>query len=144
MFILGNDDLKIFDEQVNDSILDRAYLKNLAKESISINDFRFHGFDLVQDAPFLVKDRFRRDLANKEQEPKTLRGNISSKEGFIELDWAKEFYSKLSLEEELDKIIIDPENHYEIMAIHQPPFGCNLANVRSRKDVGSKAVKIFI
>lgn len=143
LFILGNDDLKIFDDSTNGYISAFSYIKNLALQPVVVNGFNFYGFDLVKDAPFLLKDRFRRDLTSHEQEPETVDGILSNQNGFDNIDWTKEYYLRLSLEDELNKIKLD-KNENNIFVIHQPPSGYDLSKVYSGKDVGSKAVKYFI
>jgi Icc-related predicted phosphoesterase len=143
LIMLGNDDLKIYDNQFQELINQFTNVKNIANHCIQFDKYEFIGFNLVKDAPFLLKDRFRRDEI-EDTESATEKGILSSINGFNEINWKEKYLELASLEEELDKLPNPKDYSNTVYVIHQPPASISMATIFGQKDVGSSAVKNFL
>jgi len=145
LILPGNDDFKILDPLFEKTINKYPqYCHNIANKKMELFGFSFIGFNLVQDAPFLLKDRFRKDLIVGSFGPATNDGIYSVESGFRKINWVEEYYSLPSLEEEMELLPV-PQNYQQtIYIIHQPPKECTLAIIYGGKDVGSIAVQNYL
>jgi len=58
---LSNDDLRIFDEQFEETCRKFTFIVNLERRKYTIAGYEFVGMNLVVDYPFRLKDRCRKD-----------------------------------------------------------------------------------
>ncbi|PKK86559.1 MAG: phosphoesterase [Thermoplasmata archaeon HGW-Thermoplasmata-1] len=141
----GNDDLKIFDRIFDEVCEKHSMAENIAQRKADIGGYEVIGMDLVQDYPFGLKDRCRRDTADFVHPEQWCRAVLSTPAGWCNIpDW-KEYAKKLpTLAEELE-MLPKPENPKKaIYVIHMPPEGLGLDICLDRRGVGSKAVYEFL
>lgn len=146
-FIMGNDDLSCFDKIIDNYIKNLIYVKNIAnKKPNFIDDVEIHGFNLVCDYPFLLKDRCRKDI-DDDSSIKTLNGYISKDINNFKYvkDWKKYINRLNTIEDELFRQVkIKDTNKFNILVAHMPPCNLSLDTCTDGRCVGSKAVYNFI
>lgn len=143
--MLGNDDLKAFDN-IFLKVLDKyQHVHNLAQSMIKLNGFYFVGMNWVQDYPFRLKDRCRKDSENFMFPMQFGTGLLSNATDYDEIpNWHEYAASLPTIEEELDRLPQPKEIRKAIYVIHTPPYRCGLDVCMNGDEVGSKAVYNFI
>ncbi len=141
---LGNDDLRVFDQEFDDACNRFEYVHNIPQRKIEIGGLEFIGFNLVKDYRFQLKDRCRMDSNESDFPKQNGPGLISTLDGMKEIvDWPLYAKSIPTIEDEL-KNLIKPNNIKKaVYIVHQPPFGIGLDVREDDGQVGSKAVYDF-
>ncbi len=144
--MLGNDDLKIYDELFDKKCRVFKYIKNIAQKKVSINGYEFIGFNWVNDYPFQLKDRCRRDFEGFALEHQFGPGMLSTEKGYIEVfpTWKELIKTLPTMEDELNKLpqISNPDK--TIFISHMPPNKVELDVCQDGRQVGSKSVYNYI
>lgn len=143
--ILGNDDLKIFDDVLEETCKKHSYAANLAQRKFKVGDFEFIGMNFVKDYPFLVKDRCRIDMKNHAFENQYKTGLLSTPVGWEKMDDWSDYKKTLStIEDELNRLPLPEKMENAIYVIHMPPSRLGLDWCFDGREVGSEAVYRFL
>ena len=144
--MLGNDDLRIFDDLFERLCMRYPFIVNLAQRKYKIENFEFIGFNLVVDYPFRLKDRCRMDTADYVFQPQHGTGVLSvPPNGWQELDdWPSYARTFPTIEEELNRLVLPENMENAIYVIHMPPYGIGLDKIYRGSEHGSKAVYNFL
>lgn len=123
---LGNDDLEYLD----------IFCPTI---NTNIDDISIVSSPMVQDIPFLLKDRVLPD--NDNSVPKTEIGLFydSSRQIYKSVDWEKHYLDRGTLKYHLEQLPVS-----DIYVLHQPPNHLGLARLHDNADVGSQAVYDFL
>lgn len=145
-FIPGNEDLKMYDDELKDIIKDLAYIKYVDNNLTEIDGHEILGLSVCPDFPFKIKDRMRRDKDNFKSPEQMDPPEISTKEnGLVKIASSQEYIDSLpTIEEEL-KSLAKPKNaNNSIYVIHAPPSKIGLDACGEMYYAGSDAVYDFI
>lgn len=131
VFILGNDDCKVFDPEMIEICSKFEYVHLLQQSKIEINGFDFVGFDLVCDYPFGIKDRCRMDNPDFEfPEQRSTPGYAVKKEHGVGWDNIEDWFETArrlpTLEDELKALVKPRDMRKAIYVMHMPPAGIGL------------------
>ena len=143
--LLGNDDLRVYDEQFDEICSRHPMAANLAQARLEVDDFDLIGLNWVVDYPFRLKDRCRMDTESYRFGPQLGSALLSRPDGFEDVpDWPTQARSWPTIEEELDRLPSPRKPETAIYVIHMPPANLGL-DVCGRGDaVGSETVYRFI
>lgn len=143
--LLGNDDLKIFDDLFDKTCRKFFRIMNLAQRGYEIDGFEFIGMNYVADYPFRLKDRCRRDTASYVTGRQFGTALLSSNNGWQEIEnWPEYIKALLPLEDELELLPTLQKLSRSVYVIHMPPSKLGLDVCANGERVGSDAVYKFI
>ena len=155
MGMLGNDDVKTMDDELQKITDGSVRLFNLAGRRVDLGGYSFIGMNSVTDYPFTLKDRCREDTRGSGPCP-VQRGPafLSVGTGFRRVDdWEAYLRSVPSIDSELC-LLPEADPDKAVYVIHEPPYGIEL-DVTARgatsdgrlirgDSVGSRAVAAFL
>ena len=143
--MLCNDDLMIFDE-IFDKICDKyKYIISIAQRKFTIGNYEFIGLNWVNDFPFPLKDRARKDTEDFNFPKQFGKPVLSTLDGWKKIDdWYSLADSLPTIEEELNQLIKPKSMKNAVYIIHTPPSYLGLDVCNDGREVGSKAVYKFI
>ncbi len=143
--LLGNDDLRVYDERFDEICSRHPMAANLAQACLEVDDFDLIGMNWVVDYPFRLKDRCRMDTEDYRFGPQLGSALLSRPDGFEDVpDWPTQARSWPTIEEELDRLPSPRKPETAIYVIHMPPANLGLDVCGSGDGVGSEAVHRFI
>ncbi len=143
--LLGNDDLRVCDEQFDGICSRHPMTANLAQARLELGDFDLIGMNWVVDYPFRLKDRCRMDTESYRFGPQLGSALLSRPDGFEDVpDWPTRARSWPTIEEELDRLPSPRKPETAIYVIHMPPANLGLDVCGRGNAVGSEAVHRFI
>jgi Icc-related predicted phosphoesterase len=143
--LLGNDDLRIYDELLERVCADSSYVKNIAQKTVQIGDCEFTGMNWVVDYPFRLKDRCRKDTTDYKIKNQLGTALFSTRDGWKEIkDWQAHLDNLPTIEDELKKLERPSELSKSIYIIHAPPSGLGLDVCSNGFKAGSVAVHNFL
>jgi len=143
--MLGNDDLRIYNEQFDKMCSHYPLVTNLAQSRLEVDEFDLIGMNWVVDYPFRLKDRCRRDTENYRPDWQLGTGLLSQPDGFEDVpDWPAQMRAWPTIEEELNCLPLPRNPETAIYVIHMPPAGLRLDMCGSGDTVGSEAIHQFI
>ncbi|MFX1479379.1 MAG: metallophosphoesterase [Promethearchaeota archaeon] len=145
--LLGNDDLRIFDDLFQKTCDKYSYVVNLAQNKFQIegSKYEFIGMNWVTDLPFGLKDRARKDTEDFEFPKQIGRQYLSTPDGLNRLeDWFSYADSLPTIKEELENLVKPSNMNNAIYIIHHPPSGLDLDVCYDGRRVGSKALYRFL
>ncbi len=143
--MVGNDDLRIFDELYQKTCDKYLSVVNLAQNKFDLDNYEFIGFNWVVDYPFELKDRCRKDTEDYVFQEQYGSGLLSTSEGFKMItDWISYVNILPTIEEEINWLIGSTNLNRTIYVIHMPPSRLGLDVCGHGAKVGSKAVYDFI
>ncbi len=141
----GNDDLRIFDKQFEDTCNKYSFVVYLAQSKFEIGGYEFIGMNWVVDYPFRLKDRCRMDTDDYTFQEQFGTGLLSTPDGWQEIDdWFT--YAKMlpTIEEELDLLVRPVDMAKSVYVLHMPPYRLGLDKCSYGAEVGSKAIYNFL
>lgn len=142
---LGNDDLRIFDDQFDSTCGKYQDVVNLAQRKYAVGKYEFIGMNWVVDYPFRLKDRCRMDTKDYGFQMQFGAGLFSTPNGFEELpDWFAMAKTLPTIEDELDRLPKPNSMSQSIYVIHMPPSRLGLDVCGNGSAVGSKAIYNFL
>jgi len=143
--LLGNDDIKIFDDLFQTTCDKYSVVHNIAQKKVNISGFEFIGFNLVVDYPFRLKDRCRIDDNDFIFPPQHGTGLLSRFGEWKELDdWYSYAKTLPTIEEELDYLVKPDNMSKTIYVMHNSPSNLALDMCYDGRKVGSKAMYEFL
>jgi Icc-related predicted phosphoesterase len=145
--LLGNDDLRIFDDLFQTTCDKYSYVVNVAQKRFQIegNKYEFIGMNWVSDLPFGLKDRARKDTADFEYPKQIGKQYLSIPNGFKRLeDWVSYMETLPTIEDEIRNLVKPSEISNTIYIFHNPPANLELDVVFDGRRVGSKAEYVFL
>ncbi|MFX1489812.1 MAG: metallophosphoesterase [Promethearchaeota archaeon] len=145
--LLGNDDLRIFDDLFQKTCDKYSYVVNIAQSRFQIegSKYEFIGMNWVIDLPFGLKDRARKDTKDFEFPKQIGRQYLSTPDGWNRLeDWFSYADNLPTIEEELEKLVKPSNMNNAIYVIHNPPSGLDLDVCYDGRKVGSRALYNFL
>ncbi|MFW9873120.1 MAG: metallophosphoesterase [Candidatus Thorarchaeota archaeon] len=145
--LLGNDDLRIFDDLFQNTCNKYSYVVNLAQNKFQIDgsNYEFIGMNWVTDLPFGLKDRARKDMKDFKFPKQIGRQYLSTPDGWNRLeDWFSYADNLPTIEEELEKLVKPSNMNNAIYVIHNPPSGLDLDVCYDGRRVGSKSLYTFL
>ena len=122
--LLGNDDLRIFDNLFQRICDKYSYVVNIAQKKFQINwsKYEFIGMNLVSDLPFGLKDRARKDTKDFEYPKQIGKQYLSTPNGFQRIeDWFSYAENLPTIEDEFKALVKPFVNNNTIYIIHEPP-----------------------
>jgi len=142
---LGNDDLAAYDDIFEKTCSKYPYIHNIAQRKLTIKQYEFIGMNLVDDYPFLLKDRCRRDTEDYEFPMQYGKGLLSTPMGLREIrDWFSYARTLHTIEQEMDRLPKPKNMAKSVYVIHMPPYKLGLDRCAHGEEVGSKAIYDFI
>jgi Icc-related predicted phosphoesterase len=142
---LGNDDLKIFDDLLDNVCRPYRFVKPFAQRKLEIGGYEFIGMNWVVDYPFRLKDRCRMDTADYVFQWQYGTGKLSSQQGWQDIpDWFSYARSLPTIESEMESLIRPDHPAETVYVIHMPPSDLGLDRCGHGQEVGSKAVYRFL
>ncbi|MFX1298182.1 MAG: metallophosphoesterase [Promethearchaeota archaeon] len=145
--LLGNDDLRIFDDVFQNTCDKYSYVVNMAQRKFQIEDskYEFIGMNWVSDLPFGLKDRARKDTNSFELPKQIGKQFLSTSNGFKKIeDWFSYIETLPTIEEELKTLVKPFDVSNTIYIFHNPPTNLGLDVCFDGRTVGSKAEYIFL
>lgn len=142
---LGNSDLEMFDPLFEETCGMFSSIVNLAQRTFEINGYVFVGMNLSVDYPYRFKDRCRKDTDDYVFERQRAKAVLSSSAGLREVDdWIAYVNTLPTLEEELNKLVRQPDMSRSIYVMHMPPVKLGFDRCRDGREAGSHAVYGFL
>ncbi|MFX0139840.1 MAG: metallophosphoesterase, partial [Candidatus Hodarchaeota archaeon] len=145
--LLGNDDLRIFDELFQKTCDKYSYVVNIAQTRFQIDEskYEFIGMNYVSDLPFGLKDRARKDTKEFELPKQIGKQYLSAPNGFKKVeDWFSYAESLPTIEDELRNLVKPSDMSNTIYIFHNPPANVDLDVTHAGQKVGSKAEYAFL
>lgn len=153
-YILGNNDLKIFDTKLimalDGSGLDNVHWIDHRPKHLGNEGLWIIGVSEICDLPFELKDRCRLDISQDKPFRELQKGNAyfssAIKMDLVKMDindYAKHLLVIESLEDILNGLQIDDWSK-TILVTHDPPYGTGLDVTSWGNAVGSRAILEFI
>ena len=147
LFMAGNDDPLIFDQDIANATRNYPLVYGIAQRKISLGRYDFIGMNWVNDYHFRLKDRCRLDYpgAPLEQQdgPPVIYGQTAQIES-----WEEHVRQLPTLRDELRQLPKSRRLARPVYIIHMPPYHLGLAMANrwgpGMVDVGSKSVYDFI
>ncbi|MHA2009290.1 MAG: metallophosphoesterase family protein [Promethearchaeota archaeon] len=140
--LLGNDDLRIFDDLFQQTCDKYSYVVNMAQKQFQIegSKYEFIGMNYVPDLPFGLKDRARKDTQDFEYPRQVGKQYLSIPNGFQRLeDWISYSEKIPTIEDEIKNLVKPSDISNTIYIFHSPPANLDLDVVFDGRKVGSKA-----
>ena len=145
--LLGNDDLRIFDDLFQNTCDKYSYVANIAQTRFQIegSEYEFIGMNWVSDLPFGLKDRARKDTLDFELPKQIGKQYLSTPNGFKRLeDWFSYVENLPTIEEEIRHLVKPTVMSNTIYIFHNPPANLNLDVTHDNKKVALKQNIIFL
>jgi len=145
--LLGNDDLRIFDNLFQKTCDKYSYVANIAQRKFQIegSKYEFIGMNWVSDLSFGLKDRARKDTPDFKHPKQIGRQYLSTPNGFKRLeDWISYAESLPTIEDELRNLVKPSDMSNTIYGFHNPPANLELDMTHDGKKVGSKSEYRFL
>ncbi len=145
--LLGNDDLIISDENFHKICDKYSYVVNMAQTKFEIegHKYEFIGMNWVNDLPFSLKDRVRKDSKNYIFPKQLCDPLISTPKGWKQIkDWELYIANLPTIEDEMNKLVGPNNISNTIYIIHMPPSNLGLDVCGDGKKVGSRAIYEFL
>jgi Icc-related predicted phosphoesterase len=145
--LLGNDDLRIFDELFQKTCDKYSYIVNIAQTRFQIerSKYEFIGMNYVSDLPFGLKDRARKDTNDFELPRQIGKQYLSTPNGFEKVDdWSSYVESLPTIEDELRNLVKPSDMSNTVYIFHNPPANIDLDVTHAGQKVGSKAEYVFL
>jgi len=145
--LLGNDDLRIFDNLFQKTCNKYSYVVNMAQTRFQIDGskYEFIGMNWVSDLPFGLKDRARKDTKDFKHPKQIGKQYISTPNGFKKLeDWFLYAENLPTIEDELRNLVKPFNVSNTIYIFHNPPANLELDVTYDGRKVGSKAEYSFL
>lgn len=142
---LGNDDLRIFDEQFRETCNKYPYVFDLSQRKFNIYQYEFIGFNSIVDCPFRIKDRCRMDTLDYKLQKQYGEGLLSTPQGYMDINnWPLYAKSIDTIKEELTDLVWPKNMSNTIYVMHQPPTHMGLDTCYDGREVGSEAIYSFL
>lgn len=142
---LGNDDLSIFDELLEETCERYGFVTCLAQRRHVIGGVEFVGLNWVVDYPFRLKDRCRMDTEDYVFQEQFGTGLLSTPTGWEEMeDWFSYARTLPTMEDELNRLVRPEHMAQSVYVLHMPPYGLGLDECWDDRRVGSRAVYNFL
>ncbi|UCD01793.1 MAG: metallophosphoesterase [Promethearchaeota archaeon] len=145
--LLGNDDLRVFDELFQKTCEKYSYVVNTAQTRFQIEGikYEFIGMNYVSDLPFGLKDRARKDTKDFEFPKQIGKQYLSTPNGFKKVeDWLSYAENLPTIEDELKDLIKPSDMRNTVYIFHNPPANIDLDVTHAGHKVGSKAEYAFL
>ncbi len=145
--LLGNDDLRIFDDLFQQTCDKYSYVANMAQKRFRIegSEYEFIGMNWVSDLPFGLKDRARKDSVDFEFPKQIGKQYLSTPNGFKRLeDWFSYVENLPTIEDEIKNLVKPSDMNNTIYIFHNPPANIDLDVIYNSQKVGSKAEYAFL
>ncbi len=145
--LLGNDDLRIFDDLFQKTCDKYSYIVNTDQTKFQIegSKYEFIGMNWVSDLPFGLKDRARKDTTDSEHPKQIGKQYLSAPGEFKRLeDWFSYAETLPTIEDELGKLVKPSDMSNTIYIFHNPPANLGLDVISNGQKVGSKAEYAFL
>ena len=145
--LLGNDDLRIFDELFQRICEKYSFVENIAQTKFQIegNKYEFIGMNWVTDLPFGLKDRARKDTKYFKFPKQIGKQYISIPNGWKKIeDWFSYANNLSTIEDEIKNLVRPNDMSNTIYIIHNPPSNLDLDVCYDGRKVGSKAIYAFL
>jgi len=141
----GNDDLRIFDKQFEDTCNKYSFIVYLAQRKFEVGGYEFIGMNWVVDYPFRLKDRCRMDTDGYTFQEQFGTGLLSTYNGWYEIDdWFTYAKSLPTIEQEIDSLVRPADMTKSVYILHMPPYRLGLDKCYHGEEVGSKAIYNFL
>jgi len=145
----GNDDLRILDPMIEKICAKYPLAENIARKKTALGPVEMVGMNLVTDAPFLLKDRFRMDSRDFVFPPQSNNAVLSCRGvnglEFEDIeDWPAYAMTLPTIEEELLALPKPEDPKNAVYVIHGPPEGAGLDVCYGNRAVGSRALTRFL
>lgn len=145
--IMGNDDLIIFDELFQKTCDKYSYIANIAQKKFQIkeNNYEFIGMNWINDLPFALKDRARKDTQDFVFPKQPGIQVISTQNGWKEIDnWFSYAENLPTIEDEMNRLVKPSNMRKTVYAIHMPPSNISLDVCHDGRKVGSRSIFSFL
>jgi Icc-related predicted phosphoesterase len=143
--MLGNDDLKIFDDLFQEICDKYSYVVNIAQNEFQIEDYEFIGMNWIPDLPFGLKDRARKDSKDFNFPKQVGKQYLSTPNGMNKIDdWISYVNDLPTIEDELRNLVKPSNMSNTIYIFHSPPANLDLDVTYTGLKVGSKAEYNFL
>ncbi len=122
--LLGNDDLRIFDDLFQKTCDRYSSIVNMAQRRFQIegSKYEFIGMNWVSDLPFGLKDRARKDTTDFEHPKQIGKQYLSTPDGFNRLeDWPSYVGNLPTIEDEIRSLVKPSDMNNTIYIFHNPP-----------------------
>ena len=146
IFIMGNDDLDIFDDKINDLCDKYPNVHNINKTKYTVGDCEFIGLSEVLDNPFRYKNRVVMEdgLEMEPQICEELWVNHGKDRLTVE-EWKEYRETKLERMKKILQELPEMDNSKKtIYVFHAPPYGVGLDECRGGYKAGSKDMAEFL
>lgn len=146
IFIMGNDDLEIFDDKIEKICREFNNIHNIDRKEFKIEDCSFIGLSNVLDNPFRYKNRVVIEEGLEMEPQRSERIWINKGKDVITVEEWKEYRkTKLEKMENILKELPTMDNSKKtIFVFHDPPYGVGLDECAIGHKAGSKAILEFI
>jgi Icc-related predicted phosphoesterase len=147
LVMLGNDDLRIFDDLFQKTCDKYSHVVNIAQKKFQIegSKYEFIGMNLISDLPFGLKDRARKDTKDFELPKQIGKQYLSIPNGFKRLeDWRSYINTLPTIENELKNLVKPSDMNNTIYIFHNPPANLELDVTYDGRRVGSIAEYAFL
>lgn len=145
--LLGNDDLRIFDDLFQKTCDKYSYIVNTDQTRFQVegSKYEFIGMNWVSDLPFGLKDRVRKDTPDFEHPKQIGKQYLSTPGEFKRLeDWFSYAETLPTIEDELGNLVKPSNMSNTIYIFHNPPANLGLDVIFNGQTVGSKAEYAFL
>ncbi|MFX1280809.1 MAG: metallophosphoesterase [Promethearchaeota archaeon] len=145
--MLGNDDLKIFDDLFQETCNKYSHVINLAQKKFQIegSEFEFIGMNWIPDLPFGLKDRARKDMKVFKFPKQIGKQYLSTLNGWNQIeDWISYVETLPTIEDELRNLVKPSDMSNTIYVFHSPPSNLDLDVTFTGLKVGSVAEYNFM
>ena len=145
--MLGNDDLKIFDDLFQEICDKYSHVINLAQKKFQIegSEFVFIGMNWIPDLPFGLKDRARKDMKVFKFPKQIGKQYLSTPNGWNQIeDWISYVETLPTIEDELRNLVKPSDMSNTIYVFHSPPSNLGLDVTFAGLKVGSVAEYNFL
>jgi Icc-related predicted phosphoesterase len=145
--MLGNDDLKIYDDLFQETCDKYSYVANIAQKKFQIegSEYEFIGMNWIPDLPFGLKDRARKDTHEFKYPKQVGKQYLSNINGWKRIeDWISYVENIPTIEDELKTLVKPSDMSKTIYIFHSPPSNLDLDVTHTGLKVGSKAEYNFL
>ena len=145
--MLGNDDLKIFDDLFQETCDKYSYVSNMAQKKFQIegSEYEFIGMNWIPDLPFGLKDRARKDSKDFDLPKQVGKQYLSTPNEMSKIEnWLTYVENLPTIEVELRNLVKPSDMSNTIYVFHSPPSNLGLDVTFTGLKVGSKAEYNFL